>query len=57
VLVVELERLAVDCPNERVTSGDSIDCTVYFADGSFKSLVAKWDANGGNPKIHVDVAK
>ena len=57
MLVVELERLAVDCPNERVTSGDSIDCTVYFADGSFKSLVAKWDANGGNPKIHVDVAK
>ncbi len=47
----------VDCPNERLVSGDSIGCTAIFSDGSSKDFtvtISGFDESG-NPQLFLDV--
>ena len=45
---------SVDCPNERLAIGESVDCSVVFGDGSTKGITATFEGyNGGQPKINV----
>jgi hypothetical protein len=43
----------VTCPDERLVVGDSVDCTLYFQDGSFKAMPVVVQEQDGHIKLKI----
>jgi hypothetical protein len=42
--------ILVECPNQRLVTGDTIECRVDYSDGSYHQITATLEANG-----HVEI--